>query len=74
MLKHLNSVLGVFVKILIWKSEFYSLSFGPLFFLYYSKFFENCDWCTKVQETLWAKSYIAFVRFLIFVMDLAFMY
>ena len=30
MLKHLNSVLEKFFKALIWKPEFYGLSFGPL--------------------------------------------
>ena len=42
------SVLGSFLEVLIWKSVFYSLSFGPLSYLYCNKLFENCDWCNKV--------------------------
>ena len=49
MLKHLNSVLGSFLKFLIWKPKVYDLSFGPLSYLYCNKLFENYDWWwTKV--------------------------
>ena len=35
MLNNLNNILGIFLKVSIWKSEFYSLSFGPLFPILY---------------------------------------
>ena len=50
MLKLLNSELGSFLEVLIWKPKICGQSFGSLSYLYCNKLFENCDCVRKYRE------------------------